>query len=93
MLQTACRLCREEYCKSIVSRVVGWCAGPRTPWSADWVTSFFGSGAKSSAGRRAGSISPTRLFEFNGDNTVPEPEDLFSCWHGKLNGLGSPSRT
>ncbi|KAA6418014.1 MAG: hypothetical protein FRX49_12014 [Trebouxia sp. A1-2] len=67
--------------------------GPRTPWSADWVTSFFGSGAKSSVSRRAGSISPTRLFEFNGDNTVPEPEDLFSCWHGKLNSLGSPSRT
>ncbi|KAL0044654.1 hypothetical protein WJX82_004318 [Trebouxia sp. C0006] len=68
--------------------------GPKTPWSADWVTSFFGSsGAKSSASRRAGSISPTRLFEFNGDNTVPEPEDLFRCWHGKLTGLGSPSRT
>ncbi|DBB01748.1 TPA: hypothetical protein ACH3X1_000371 [Trebouxia sp. C0004] len=67
--------------------------GPRTPWSADWVTSFFGSGAKSNASRRAGSISPTRLFEFNGGNTVPEPEDLFNCWHGKLNSLGSPSRT
>lgn len=60
------------------------CAGPTTPWSADWVTAFFFPGKSGGDKRRPGSISPTRLFDFNGDNTVPEPEDLFKmAWQGQ----------
>ena len=74
-----------------VSDTAGVCTGPKTPWSADWVTSFLTSGGKSRSGsRRASSISPTRLFEFNGDNTVPDPEDLFNCWHRKLSRMDGP---
>lgn len=62
------------------------CAGPKTPWSADWVTAFFSPGRSTLRRQRPGSISPTRLFDFNcnGDNTLPEPEDLFkTAWQGQ----------
>ena len=65
------------------------CAGTVSLWTADWATSFLSTGKSSASKQRAGSISPTRLFEFNGENTVPDPEDLFDCWHGKLNAKGS----
>ncbi|KAL3158899.1 hypothetical protein ABBQ32_011614 [Trebouxia sp. C0010 RCD-2024] len=60
--------------------------GPKTPWSADWVTAFFSPGRSTLRRQRPGSISPTRLFDFNcnGDNTLPEPEDLFkTAWQGQ----------
>ena len=60
------------------------CAGPKTPWSADWVTAFFSPGKSTVRRQRPGSISPTRLFDFNGDTTLPEPEDLFKmAWQGQ----------